>query len=297
MEVRERQLNPALSNLHYLVCRTMGQTPHTLFLGFSRRSPFLDLPNASHTGNLPNPSNDPEPSVPGWMQEGAEALLGRAVRTKEESLVDPVVIEEVISPYVVRVLRPSGLEETVSSRRIAPYPRATETTPVAVPPRTAEVTKAPQSLDVQDQPMSPETLPPEAGSPSEQGHPIPIFLLTESDLVEPSIAPEVRRLLLLRGVCGVYPLYVENADYAIMLIYYAMLCLVRLSSSPRCSSCLNSNTLTSCVDSSSSGHKLGMLFFRLFFICIDVNCCALVEREIIKEFYKSYRWSISHSHN
>ena len=50
------------------------------------------------------------------MLEGAEALLGCAVHTKEEPLVDPVVIQEVISLYVVRVLRPSGLEETVSSR-------------------------------------------------------------------------------------------------------------------------------------------------------------------------------------
>ena len=109
------------------------------------------------------------------MQEGAEALLGCAVRTKEEHLVDPVVIQEIISPYVVRLLRPSGLEETVSSRRIAPYPRATETTSVAVLPRcTAEETKAPQSVDIQDQPMSPETLSPKAVSPSEQGHPIPI---------------------------------------------------------------------------------------------------------------------------
>ena len=167
VEAWERQLNPALSNLRSLVCRSMGQTPHTLFPGFSRRSPFLDLPIASHPGNLPNPSDDPEPSVPGWMQEGAEALLERAVHTKEEPLVDPVVIQEVISPYVDWVLRPSGLKETVSSRRIAPYPRATETTPVAVLPCcTAEETKAPQSLDVQDQPMSPETLPPEAASPT-----------------------------------------------------------------------------------------------------------------------------------
>ena len=46
---------------------------------------------------------------------------------------------------------------------------------MAVLPRcTAEETKAPQSLDVQDQPMSPETLSPEAASPSEQGRPIPI---------------------------------------------------------------------------------------------------------------------------
>ena len=76
MEAWERQLNPALSNLRSLVCRSTGQTPHTLFFGFSQRSPFLDLPIASHPGNLPNPSNDPETSVPGWMQEGAKALWG-----------------------------------------------------------------------------------------------------------------------------------------------------------------------------------------------------------------------------
>ena len=78
------------------------------------------------------------------MQEGAEALFGHAVHTKEEPLVDPVVIQEVISPYIVRVLHPSGLEETVFSLRIAPYPKATKTTPVVVLPRcTAEETKAP----------------------------------------------------------------------------------------------------------------------------------------------------------
>ena len=65
-----------------------GTNSYTLFLRFSWSSPFLDLPIASHTGNLPNPGNDPEPLVPGWMQEGAEALLGRAVHTKEEPLVD-----------------------------------------------------------------------------------------------------------------------------------------------------------------------------------------------------------------
>ena len=68
----------------------------------------------------------------------------------------------------------------------------------------------------------------------------------------------------------------ENADYAIMLIFYVMLCLVQLSSSPRCSSCLNCIPLTSCVDSFSSRYKLGMMFFRLFFICIDGNCCVVV---------------------
>ena len=36
MEAWERQLNPPLRHLHSLVCRSMGQTPHTLFLGFSR---------------------------------------------------------------------------------------------------------------------------------------------------------------------------------------------------------------------------------------------------------------------
>ena len=83
------------------------------------------------------------------MQEGAKSLFGHAVRPKEEPLVYPVVIPEVISPYVVQVLLPSGLEETVSSRRIAPYPKAAETTPVVVLPRcTAEETKAPQSVDV-----------------------------------------------------------------------------------------------------------------------------------------------------
>ena len=132
MEAWERQLHPALSNLHYLVFRSTGQTSYTLFLGFSRRSLFLDLPIASHLGNLPNPSDGSEPSVPGSMQEGAEALLGSAVHTKEVPLVDPIVIHEVISPHIVWVLRPSGLEEAVSFRRIAPYPRATETTPVAV---------------------------------------------------------------------------------------------------------------------------------------------------------------------
>ncbi len=189
MEAWERQLNPPLSNLRFLVCRSTGHTPHTLFLGFSRRSPFLDLPIASHPGNLPNPSDDLEPSVPGWMQKWAEALLGRAVHTKEGPLVDPVVIQEVISPNVVRVLRPSGLEETVSSRWIEPYPWATETKPVAVVPScTAAETKAPKSLDVQDQPMSPETLPPEVASPSEQGHPIPI----SETLIPPNRTPPNR---------------------------------------------------------------------------------------------------------
>ena len=45
----------------------------------------------SHPGNLLKPSDDTEPSVPGWMQEEAETLLGLALRTKEEPLVDPIV--------------------------------------------------------------------------------------------------------------------------------------------------------------------------------------------------------------
>ena len=63
----------------------------------------------------------------------------------------------------------------------------------------------------------------------------------------------------------------ENADYAIKMLDF-----MRLSSSPRCSSGLNYNPLTYCVDSSSSRYKLGKMFFGLFFICIDVNCSVVV---------------------
>ena len=79
MEAWERQLNAALSNLHSLVCRSMVQTPHNLFLWFSWHSPFLDHPITSDPGNLPNPSIDPETSVPGWMQDGAEVMIQEVI--------------------------------------------------------------------------------------------------------------------------------------------------------------------------------------------------------------------------
>ena len=84
-----------------LLCRSTGRTPHSLFLGFPRRSPFMGNPAVS--------DNSPQSCENGLAACRADVLLSRAIHNKDEALVEPVVMQEVMSPHVVRVLHPSGL--------------------------------------------------------------------------------------------------------------------------------------------------------------------------------------------
>ena len=87
----EKQLAPALSNLHFLVCQSTSRTGHSLFLGFPRRSRFMMTPAVSHPGNF---SQSYENDVPDWLHAGADALLGLTTCNKDDALVVPVVIKE-----------------------------------------------------------------------------------------------------------------------------------------------------------------------------------------------------------
>ena len=60
----EKQLAPTLSNLRSLVCQSTGRTPHSLFLGFPRRSPFMVIPKALPLDNSPQSC---ETDVPDWL--------------------------------------------------------------------------------------------------------------------------------------------------------------------------------------------------------------------------------------
>ena len=74
---------------------------------------------------LDNSSQSCENDVPDWLRVEADALLHWALHDKDEALVEPVVIQEVMSPHAVRVIHPSGLSETAFSCRIGLCPTST----------------------------------------------------------------------------------------------------------------------------------------------------------------------------
>ena len=103
----KKQLAPALSNLCSLMCQSTVWTPQSLFLRFPRRSPFKVTHAVSPADSSPQCW---ENNVPGWLYACRCWCTFRSGSThKIEALVGPVVIQEVRSPHVMRVLHLSDL--------------------------------------------------------------------------------------------------------------------------------------------------------------------------------------------
>ena len=102
----EIALPAALSSIRALLCTATGDTPHSRFLSFSRRSQYGK-------------------SLPDWLCTPGPVLLRKFVRAgKNDDLVQRVDLVEA-NPMYARIKYPDGRESNVSLRDLARCPRST----------------------------------------------------------------------------------------------------------------------------------------------------------------------------
>jgi len=117
----DKELPFALSNIRTLPSRSLGmQSPHEHLLKFSRRCTLNDF--------QPLNKKSPHPiSLPEWLKEGRNAYYKNHTRkTKSDPLVNLVLVEKILSPYVVQVKFPrTDRSDTVSISHLsrAPFPK------------------------------------------------------------------------------------------------------------------------------------------------------------------------------
>ena len=100
----ESVLSTALDSIRSLLCTSTGETPHSRFFCFDRRS--------SHGFSLPD-----------WLSEPGPVMLRKFVRNgKNDDIVQKVELIEA-NPTYARIRYPDGREANVSLRDLARYPR------------------------------------------------------------------------------------------------------------------------------------------------------------------------------
>ena len=97
----ETVLPEALDAVRSLLCTSTNESPHSRLFRFNRRSSLGC-------------------SLPKWLSSGNSAYLRNYVRNKEDPLVQPVTICEVINPHYARVSFDGGRIDTVSTKDLAP---------------------------------------------------------------------------------------------------------------------------------------------------------------------------------
>ena len=90
----------ALSANRSLICTATNETPHSRMFIFERRG--------SQGFCLPD-----------WLATGKDAFMKVFVRSKDDPLVQPVKILEVINPFFARVEQQNGRIDTVSTQALA----------------------------------------------------------------------------------------------------------------------------------------------------------------------------------
>ena len=159
----ETVLLDALHSIRSLLCTATNATPHERLFSFERKS----------TNGI---------SLPSWLLAADSVLLKRSVRN---SKYDPVVEEVKLlecNPHYAYVRLPSGREETVSIRQLAPFPSSdtaiSEDTPngsgfnQTLPQPTANETP-PEAVNLVDDPDVPSvTTAPDATSSDPIHHPL-----------------------------------------------------------------------------------------------------------------------------
>ena len=96
----ESVLPSALSSIRTVINTVTKDSPHDRFFCFKRGEPLIR----------------PSSSAP-WLRADAPAYLRKFVRAKDQALVVPVQISEVISPHLARVSFGDGRADTVSTSR------------------------------------------------------------------------------------------------------------------------------------------------------------------------------------
>ena len=103
----ESVISVALDSIRSLLCTSTGETPHSRFFCFNRRS--------SHGNSLPE-----------WLSRPGTVLLRKFVRTgKNDDVVQKVELVEA-NPMYARIKYPDGRETNVSLRDLARYPQGQE---------------------------------------------------------------------------------------------------------------------------------------------------------------------------
>lgn len=97
----ESVLPDALAAIRSLLCSATGETPHERMFQYSRKGAL-------------------GASLPNWLQSGKPAFLKNYVRNKDDPLVVPVSLKEVVNPYYATVEFPNGRRDTVSTSSLAP---------------------------------------------------------------------------------------------------------------------------------------------------------------------------------
>jgi len=94
-------LPESLAAVRSLLCTATGETPHSRFLKYERR------------GSIGQ-------AVPTWLKRGRQVYLKNFVRNKDDPLVTPVIVENVINDHFAKIQYPNGREDTVSTTSLAP---------------------------------------------------------------------------------------------------------------------------------------------------------------------------------
>jgi hypothetical protein len=171
-------LDIAVHSIRTLVCTATNQTPHERLFNYQRRTA---------TGH----------SLPTWLLDKGTALLRRHVRkSKYDPLVDEVELIDV-TPTYARVKHPSGLEQTVSLRDLAPLPKANEQS--GTPSTTIPNVAPPQRL-VQDParpvPTSPTLVPESISVPPSHFTPAAAPIPSEEAPIPPPATSHLQQLHL-----------------------------------------------------------------------------------------------------
>lgn len=136
----ENVIDIAVHSIRTLVCTSTNQTPHERLFNFQRRTA---------TGH----------SLPTWLLDKGPVLLKRHVRkSKYDPLVDEVDLINV-TPTYAHVKHPSGLEQTVSLRDLAPLPAALNHPAPPAPPTSTLPPRAELPQTVIPQPVGVPVLP------------------------------------------------------------------------------------------------------------------------------------------
>lgn len=101
----EQILPEALNASRTLLCTVTNESPHDRMFKFNRKD--------AEGFNLPH-----------WLDAGREAYCRRFVRNKEDPLLQPVKILQVINPHFARIEREDGHVDTVSTHHLSPGKRS-----------------------------------------------------------------------------------------------------------------------------------------------------------------------------
>ncbi len=96
----EDVLPDVLASIRTLICTATKETPHDRFFNFQRRTPT-------------------KYTIPHWMAPGNPVYVKNVVRNKDDPLVHPAQVVEVINDQFIKVANRKGVVDTISSSKVS----------------------------------------------------------------------------------------------------------------------------------------------------------------------------------